>query len=83
MSDEVITKREILGLIAKVAALTISSYITMKWLMEALDPTSKQQAQAQDKAKKLINTKTTTKNISSADSKQEDFSRNRNFMQYV
>jgi len=54
MSDEVITKKEILGLIAKVAALTISSYITMKWLMEALDPTSKQQAQAQDKAKKLM-----------------------------
>jgi len=54
MSDEVITKGEILGLIAKVAALTISSYITMKWLVEALDPTSKQEAQAQDKAKKLM-----------------------------
>ena len=54
MSDEVITKREILGLIARVAALTTFSYITMKWLMDALDPAAKQQAQAQEKAKKLM-----------------------------
>lgn len=54
MSDEVITKREILSLIARVAALTTFSYITMKWLIDALDPTAKQQAQAQEKAKKLM-----------------------------
>ena len=50
MSDEMITKREILSLIARVAALTTFSYITMKWLMDALDPAAKQQAQAQEES---------------------------------
>lgn len=54
MSEEVISKREILGLIARVAALSAFSYFTMKWLIDALDPTRKQQLQAQEKAKKLL-----------------------------
>lgn len=54
MSDEVISKREIFGLIARVAALSAVSYLTLKWLVDALDPTRKQQLQAQEKAKKLL-----------------------------
>ncbi len=54
MADEAITKREILGLIARVAALSAFSYFTMKWLVDALDPTRKQQLQAKEKAKKLL-----------------------------
>ena len=38
MSDEAISKREILSLIARVAALSAFSYFTMKWLIDALDP---------------------------------------------
>jgi hypothetical protein len=39
MSDDGISRREILGLIARVAALSAFSYFTMKWLIDALDPT--------------------------------------------
>jgi hypothetical protein len=39
MSDEVISKREIFGLIARVAALSAFSYFTLKWLIDAVDPT--------------------------------------------
>ena len=53
MAEE-ITKKEILGLIARVAALSAVSYLTMKWLIDALDPTRKQQLQAKEKAKKLL-----------------------------
>jgi len=38
MSDDGISKREILSLIARVAALSAFSYFTMKWLIDALDP---------------------------------------------
>ena len=46
--------REILFLIARVAALTAFSYITMKWLVDALDPTRKQQIEARERARKLL-----------------------------
>jgi len=46
--------REILFLIARVAALTAFSYITMKWLVDALDPTRKQQMEARERARKLL-----------------------------
>ena len=54
MADEAFTKHEIIGLIARVAALTAFSYITMKWLVDALDPTRKQQVEARERAKKLL-----------------------------
>ena len=51
MSDEVITKAEILSLVVRVAALSAISYYTVKWLMDAMDPTRKQKLVAQEKAK--------------------------------
>ena len=51
MSDEVITKAEILSLVVRVAALSAISYYTVKWLMDAMDPTRKQKLRAQEKAK--------------------------------
>jgi SpoVK/Ycf46/Vps4 family AAA+-type ATPase len=54
MAEQVISKREILSLIARVAALSAFSYLTMKWLVDALDPTRKQQLQAKERAKKLL-----------------------------
>ena len=54
MADEAFTKHEIISLIARVAALTAFSYITMKWLVDALDPTRKQQVEARERAKKLL-----------------------------
>ena len=52
MSDEVISKREILGLIVRVTALTTVSYITLKWLMASLDPLK--DPQKERKAKTLM-----------------------------
>jgi len=52
MSDEVISKREILGLIVRVTALTPVSYITLKWLMASLDPLK--DPQKERKAKTLM-----------------------------
>ena len=54
MSDEVITKAEILSLVVRVAALSAISYYTVKWLMDAMDPTRKQKLVAQEKAKQLM-----------------------------
>jgi len=54
MSDEVITKREILMLVGRVAVLSAFSYYTLSWLMDSLDPSRKQQLRAQEKAKKLL-----------------------------
>ena len=51
MSDEVITRAEILSLVVRVAALSAISYYTVKWLMDAMDPTRKQKLVAQEKAK--------------------------------
>ena len=52
MSDEVISKREILGLIVRVTALTTVSYITLKWLLTYLDPLK--DPQKERKAKQLM-----------------------------
>ena len=54
MSDNVVSKGEILGLIVRLAALTTVSYLSMKLLMEAVDPTRKQRLAAQKKAEKLL-----------------------------
>jgi ATP-dependent 26S proteasome regulatory subunit len=54
MSDEVITRAEILSLVVRVAALSAFSYYTVKWLMDAMDPTRKQKLRAQEKAKQLM-----------------------------
>ena len=53
MSDS-ITKNEVFNLVVRVTALSAISYYTMKWLVEAMDPTKKQKSLAQDKAKKLL-----------------------------
>ena len=54
MSDNVISKGEILGLIVRLAAVTTVSYLSMKLLMDAVDPTRKQRLAAQKKAEKLL-----------------------------
>ena len=54
MSDNVVSKGEILGLIVRLAALTTVSYLSMKLLMEAVDPTRKQRLAAQKKAERLL-----------------------------
>ena len=54
MSDNVVSKGEILGLILRLAALTTVSYLSMKLLMEAVDPTRKQRLAAQKKAERLL-----------------------------
>ena len=46
MSDPVISRGEVLGLILKLATLTTVSYYTMKLLIDALDPTRKQRLAA-------------------------------------
>ena len=53
MSDNVVSKGVILGLIVRLAALTTVSYLSMKLLMDAVDPTRKQRLAAQKKAEKL------------------------------
>ena len=53
MSDNVVSKGEIRGLIVRLAALTTVSYLSMKLLMDAVDPTRKQRLAAQKKAEKL------------------------------
>ena len=54
MSDGVISRGEVLGLIVRRAALTTVSYYTMKLLMDAVDPTRKQKLAAQKRAEKLL-----------------------------
>ncbi len=54
MSDEVVTKAEILSLVVRVAALSAISYYTVKWIVDAMDPTRKQKLRAQEKAKQLM-----------------------------
>ena len=54
MSDNVVSKGEIRGLIVRLAALTTVSYLSMKLLMDAVDPTRKQRLAAQKKAEKLL-----------------------------
>ena len=53
MSDEVVSRVEVLSLILRLAALTTVSYYTMKLLMDAVDPTRKQKLAAQKRAEKL------------------------------
>ena len=54
MSDEVVSRVEVLSLILRLAALTTVSYYTMKLLMDAVDPTRKQKLAAQKRAEKLL-----------------------------
>ena len=54
MAEEVLTKKEIVSIIARVAALSAMSYFTMRWLLDAIDPTRKQQLQAKERAQKLL-----------------------------
>jgi len=54
MSDNMISKGEVVGLIVRLAALTTVSYFTMKLLMDAIDPTRKQKLAAQKRAEKLL-----------------------------
>ena len=53
MSHE-LTKAEIIFVIARVAAVTVCGALTMKWMLDFLDPTRKQQMQAEKRAKKLL-----------------------------
>jgi hypothetical protein len=54
MSDHIMSRGEVVGLIIKLAALTTMSYYTMKVLMEALDPTKKQRMAAQKQAEIML-----------------------------
>jgi len=63
MADEALTKREIVFILAKMAALSAMSYFTMKWLIDAIDPTRKQQIQAKERAKKLLKSLGVSTNI--------------------
>lgn len=54
MSDNIMSRGEVVGLIVRLAALTTVSYYTMKLLMEAIDPTRKQKMAAQKRAEKLL-----------------------------
>jgi len=54
MSDQMMSKGEVVGLIIRLAALTTLSYYTMKVLMEALDPTRKQKLAAQKRAELML-----------------------------
>jgi len=54
MSDNIMSRGEVVGLIVRLAALTTVSYFTMKLLMEAIDPTRKQKMAAQKRAEKLL-----------------------------
>jgi len=54
MAEDAITKKEIISIIARVAAISAVSYLTMKWLLDAIDPTRKQQIQAKERAQKLL-----------------------------
>jgi hypothetical protein len=54
MAEEVLSKKEIISIIARVAALSAMSYFTMKWLLDAIDPARKQQLQAKERAQKLL-----------------------------
>ena len=54
MSDPVISRGEVLGLILKLATLTTVSYYTMKLLIDALDPTRKQRLAAAKQAELML-----------------------------
>jgi len=54
MSDQVMSRGEVVGLIIRLAALTTMSYYTMKLLMDALDPTRKQKLAAQKRAEMML-----------------------------
>ena len=54
MSDNLVSKTEVVSLIVRLAALTTVSYFTMKLLMDAIDPTRKQKLAAQKRAEKLL-----------------------------
>ena len=54
MSDNVVSRGEVIGLIVRLAALTTVSYFTMKMLMDAIDPTKKQRLEAKKRAEKLL-----------------------------
>lgn len=54
MSDNIVSKTEVVSLIVRLAALTTVSYFTMKLLMDAIDPTRKQKQSAQKRAEKLL-----------------------------
>ena len=54
MSDNIMSRGEVVGLIVRLAALTTVSYFTMKLLMDAIDPTRKQKLSAQKRAEKLL-----------------------------
>ena len=54
MSDPVISRGEVLGLILKLATLTTVSYYTMRLLIDALDPTRKQRLAAAKQAELML-----------------------------
>lgn len=54
MAEDALTKREIISLLARVAALSAMSYFAVKWLVDAIDPTRKQQLEAKERAEKLL-----------------------------
>jgi len=54
MSDNLVSRGEVVSLIVRLAALTTVSYFTMKLLMDAIDPTRKQKLAAQKRAEKLL-----------------------------
>ena len=54
MSDPVVTKTEILGLVLRVAALSAISYYTAKWMVDFLDPSRRSRRRAEDKARRML-----------------------------
>lgn len=67
MAEEALSKREILSLIARVAAMSAMSYLAMKWLVDAIDPTRKKQLEAKERAKKLLKAMGIPSNIKLSD----------------
>lgn len=63
MSDDAITRNEILSLIARLAALSAVSYFTIKWLVDAMDPTRKQKnCRRRESSKNSTNFRNTKRN---------------------
>ena len=55
MSDEAAFSRaELLGLFLRVAALSAISYFTVRWMVDAVDPTKKQKIKARERAKQIM-----------------------------
>ena len=54
MSDPLISRGEVVGLILKLATLTTVSYYTMRLLIDALDPTRKQRLAAAKQAELML-----------------------------